>query len=68
MDGFCGDCGVIFGSGKAVICGCFFCEGPEAVVLLGGFFSGVSIGFAAGYTCFIIKGLMIERSWGRADK
>lgn len=33
-----------------------------------GGFSGVSTGLAAEYTYFIIKGLMIERPWERADK
>ena len=33
-----------------------------------GVFPGVRKSFAAGYTCFIIKGRMIERSWEKPDK
>ena len=57
MGGLCGDCGGVFGSVKTVVGGCFFCEGPKAVVFL---FLSVLIGFDAGYV--MSSRYMIERS------
>lgn len=68
MGGYCGDCGVIFGSGKAVCCGCFLCERPEAVVFLEGGFPVLVQILLLDIHILSSKGLTIERSWERADK